>query len=245
MSGFRWNTTLNLGYNRTLLLSLYNGVQQINTFQYTVGSPLNNLYTYKWAGVNPADGRPMYYDAAGNITYSPKTTDQQIIGHNYPTWTGGLSNTFSYKGVSLDFLLQYQYGNSSYLQSLQYLEASGDIAANQTINQLQRWTTPGQITSVPRPYNGGTEPNGYNIQNLSSRFIEDASYIRLKSITLSYTLPRKLTQRIGIPSIGLFVTGSNLLTFTHYRGDDPENTGNNLNAYPNPKSVLGGISIKL
>ncbi len=244
MKGFRWNTTFNLGYNRTKLIELYNGLQQIGTYQYTVGQPLNLIYTYKWAGVNPADGRPMYYDINGNITYSPKTTDQQIIGHQYPTLTGGISNTFSYKGASLDFLFQYQYGNSSYLQSLQYIETSGDIAANQTINQLQRWTTPGQITSVPRPYNGGTEPNGYNIQNLSSRFVEDASYIRLKTVTFNYMLPKTLTQSIGIPSLSLFVSGLNLVTFTHYRGDDPENTGNNLNNYPNPKTISGGLKAR-
>jgi len=242
--GFRWNTTFNLGYNRTLLLSLYNGVQQINSFSYTVGQPLNLIYTYKWAGVNPADGRAMYYDANHNLIYSPKTTDQGIVAHQYPTFTGGFSNTFSYKGVTLDALFQYQYGNSSYLQAQQYIETSGDVAANQTANQLQRWTTPGQITSVPRPYNGGTEPGAANVQTLSTRYVSDASYIRLKSIGLTYTLPKSISQNIGIPSLSLFAQGLNLITITHYRGDDPENTGNNLNFYPNPKTFTAGIKAK-
>lgn len=242
--GFRWNTTFNLGYNRTLLLSLYNGVQQISSFQYTVGQPLNLIYTQKWAGVNPADGRGMYYGADGNLTYNPKTTDQGIVAHQYPSFTGGFSNNFSYKGLMLDALFQYQYGNSSYLQAQQYIETSGDVAANQTVNQLMRWTTPGQITAVPRAYNGGTEPGAANVQTLSTRYVSNGSYIRLKEIGLTYTIPKSWSQTIGVPSLSVFAQGLNLVTITNYRGDDPENTGNNLNFYPNPKTFTAGIKAK-
>lgn len=242
--GFRWSTNFNISFNRTKLLSLVNGQTQTGTFTYTVGQPLNNIYTYKWAGVNPADGRPMYYDAAGNITYSPKTSDQAIIGNTNPKFFGGFSNNISYKGVTLDFLFQYQYGNKSYLQSQQYIEQSGSLASNQTVNQLDRWTTPGQITWVPRPYSNLTEPGGFNSQNLSSRYVEDASYIRLKTVTLTYGLPKTFLSKYGFSSLSVFGQGLNMVTFTHYRGDDPENTGNNLNFYPNPRTLTVGINAK-
>lgn len=206
--------------------------------------PLYQIYTIKWAGVNPADGRGMYYDKNGNITYNPTNADRYYVGDQNPDFFGGLTNTLSYKGVTLDFLFQYQYGNSSYLQSAQYLEMAGGIANNQVVSQLQRWTTPGQITSVPRPFQGMIEPGGLSLQTLSSRFVEKASYIRLKTVTLSYRLPENVTRKIGIPNVSLMLQGLNLLTFTNYRGDDPENNGNNLNFYPNPRVISGGLSVQ-
>ncbi len=243
-NGFRWTTNFNIAFVRNKLLSLVNGQTQINTFQYVVGGPLNNIYTYAWAGVNPADGRAMYYDANNNITYSPRATDQRIIGNQNPKFYGGFSNTFSYKGLSLDFLFQYQYGNSSYLQTAQYIETSGSVASNQNVNQLVRWTTPGQITWVQRPYSNLAEPGGLSVQTLSSKYVEKASYIRMKQVNLTYSLPQSLLRQIKIPSISLFLQAYNLFTITHYRGDDPENSGNNLNFYPNPRTLTGGINVK-
>lgn len=161
-----------------------------------------------------------------------------------PDFFGGLTNTFTYKGITVDFLFQYQYGNSSFLQSSQYLEQAGGIANNQLVSQLDRWTTPGQLTAVPRSFQGLVEPGGLSTLNFSSRFVEKASYIRLKQANISYRLPESITQKIKIPSITFSLQGLNLLTFTNYRGDDPENAGNNLNFYPNPRTISGGISIQ-
>ncbi|MFB9865343.1 SusC/RagA family TonB-linked outer membrane protein [Rufibacter immobilis] len=241
--GFTWSTGFNISFLRTELLELNAGRTTLNTNTFEVGRALNLIYTYAWAGVNPADGRPMFYDKNGNITYSPKTDDRRVVGDQNPAYFGGLSNTFSYKGLSLDVLFQYQYGNESYLQAGQVLEYSGSSTDNQVRSQLQRWTTPGQITSVPRPYYDGAEPGGYDPTNLSSRFVETASYIRLKQITLNYKLPATLVQRARFGGASVFVQALNLATITNYRGDDPENTGNNLNAYPNPRTITGGITL--
>ncbi|GAB2690183.1 SusC/RagA family TonB-linked outer membrane protein [Mucilaginibacter koreensis] len=243
-NGFRWSTNFNIAFNRNKLLSLVNGQTQTGTYTYTVGRGFPAIYTYQWAGVNPADGRQMFYDANGNITYSPKTADQRIVGNQVPKFYGGFDNTFSYKGLSLDLLFQYQYGNYSYLQSAQYIEQSGSIASNQLESQLQRWTAPGQITSVPQAYYTATAPGGLSYQTLSSRFVERSSYIRLKQVTLNYTLPRTLFGNVKMPAISVFFQGLNLATITNYRGDDPENTGNNLNFYPNPRTYTGGINVK-
>lgn len=248
-NGFRWSTTFNIALTKNKVVEVNSGADRNGT-NTIVGQPSDALWTFKYAGVNPADGRPMYYDKNNNITYNPVANDKgngddRIIGFNNPTSYGGFGNTFSYKGLTLDVLFQYQYGNSSYLQSAQLLEASGDGANNQVKSQLQRWTTPGQLTSVPRPYDNFFEPGGANPANMSSRYIQKASYIRLKQVTLNYKLPVSLTSKIGVPGISVFVQGLNLATITNYRGEDPENTGNNLNAYPNPKTFAAGLTFDL
>jgi TonB-linked SusC/RagA family outer membrane protein len=243
VKGFKWTSSFNLGYNRTKLLSLYNDVQQINTFQYVVGQPLNLIFGPKWAGVNPSDGRGQYYDINGNITYNPKTADQFILGHVNPNVIGGFTNTLSYKGVTLDFLLQYQYGNSSVLQAQLNSYENLSNADNKTVNILQRWTTPGQVTSIPSAYNG-TQPLAASQGSFSSRGVDVASYIRLKSASLSYGLPKSVTKQLGMSGLSVFVQGINLLTYTHYRGDDPENTGTNLNFFPNQRTITAGIKAK-
>jgi TonB-linked SusC/RagA family outer membrane protein len=241
---FRWTTNFNIAFNRNKLLKLNNGLTNIQDFVYTVGMPLSQIYTFKYAGVNPADGRAMFYDIKNNITYNPTNADRFFIGDQNPDFYGGFTNTLSYKGFSLDFLFQYEYGKSAFIQAGQYIEQAGGIANNQLVSQLDRWTTPGQITAVPRPYEGRVEPGSANTLNFSSRFVEKASYIRLKQANLSYRIPEKITQKVKIPSVTLSLQGLNLLTFTNYRGDDPENTGQNLNFYPNPRTISGGISVQ-
>ena len=241
---FKWTTNFNIGFVKNKLLSLSNGETRIGN-TYIVGQPLNLIYTYKYAGVNAADGRAFYYDKNNNLTYNPKTDDQRIVGDTNPSFFGGLGNTFTYRGISLDALFQYQYGNESTLGIQQSIETSGSTVRNQDINQLQRWTTPGQITSVPRPYEGNAEPGTVSNTIFSSRYVETASYIRLKQVNLSYKLPLSVAQRLKVNGLSVFLQATNLATFTNYRGDDPENTGNNLNFYPNPRTFTGGIILDL
>jgi TonB-linked SusC/RagA family outer membrane protein len=244
-NGFRWSTSFNVAWTKNELKALNNGATRIGN-TYIVGKPTNILYSFRYAGVNPADGRPMFYDVNNNITYLPlANTDDTILGYGNPDFYGGLTNTLDFKGFTLDFMFQYQYGNSSYLQTAQILEASGMAGENQLTSQLGRWTTPGQITSIPRAYDGYTEPGGFDPTNVSSRYVQKASYIRLKQVTLNYKLPTTITSKIGVPGISVFVQGLNLGTITNYRGEDPENVGNNLNAYPNPRTFAGGITVNL
>ena len=131
------------------------------------------------------------------------------------------------------------------LQAQQVLEYAGAGEENQTRNQLDRWTRPGQITSVPKPIDGGIEIGGYDPTNLTSRFIQTASYIRLKQVTLSYQLPSAIISRAKMSNVSVFVQAINLATFTNFRGDDPENAiGNNLNQYPNPRQITAGVTIE-
>lgn len=242
--GFKWVTRFNISLQKNEITNLGPGVSRIGN-SYIVGKPLGMLYTYKWAGVNPADGRPMYYDAKNQLTYIPVAADQRYMGSSIPSHYGGISNSFTYKGLSLEVFFQYQYGNETYLQAAQVLEASGSFEDNQLRSQLKRWTTPGQITGVPRPYSDGAEPGGYDPSNLSSRYIQTASYIRLKQVTLSYQLPSSIVSKTRMSNINVFVQGINLATFTNFRGDDPENAiTNNLNQYPNPRQLTAGVTLE-
>ena len=245
VSGFKWVSSFNIGLQRNEITDLGPGVDRIGN-TYIVGKPLNMLYTYDWAGVNPADGRPLYYKANGDLTYSPLTADQRYMGSSIPSHFGGFTNTLSYKGLTLEIFFQYQYGNETYLQAQQYLEAYGFGDENNTVNQLARWTTPGQITDVPKPFGGsGTEIGGLSPRQLSDRFIQTASYVRLKQLTLSYSLPSSIVSKAKMSGVNLFVQGLNLVTWTNFRGDDPENAiGNNLNQYPNPRQVTAGVTIE-
>lgn len=242
--GFKWVSSFNIGLQRNEIISLGEGVDRIGN-TYIVGKPLGMLYTYSWAGVNPADGRPMFYDAKGQLTYNVVAADQQYQGSTIPSHYGGFTNNLSYKGLSFEFFFQYQYGNESLLQAAQVLEYAGSGEENQTRNQLRRWTAPGQVTDVPRPYANGAEPGGYDPTNLSSRFIQTASYIRLKQVTLSYQLPSKIVTKAKLSGVNVFVQAINLATFTNFRGDDPENAiGNNLNQYPNPRTITAGLTVE-
>ncbi|HVE60353.1 MAG TPA: hypothetical protein VNA26_00945, partial [Chitinophagaceae bacterium] len=154
--GLKWTSSFNIAFQKNKILELYDGLDALpNDAAIRVGSPLGSFYTSRWAGVNPANGRGMWYDKDGNITYNPASADRKLIGDIYPSHFGGWNNTLSYKGFSLDAFFQYEYGR---------IRADGQFQqmmrmAGATVNTLQygydnRWQKPGDITDVPRAFNG-------------------------------------------------------------------------------------------
>ena len=250
-NGFKWTTDFNIAFNRNKLVELPGGQTILaGDYTYTVGLPIGQFYTYNSAGVNPADGRAMYYDGNGNITYTVNAnTDRAYWGDRNPRFIGGLGNTFSFKGLTLSAFFQFNYGNYALNSDRTFFERSGSTAdRNQYTDNLRRWTTPGQITDIPKPYLGGTViVSGITASSqyaTSNRFVEDASYIRLKNVTLSYDLPKSLLNKAKIRSVKLYVQGVNLATITKYRGIDPETllTGD-FGTYPQFKNYTAGINV--
>ena len=252
-SGFKWSSDFNISFQRNKVLELIGGQDRIGT-SYFVGKPIDIIYTYGWAGVNPADGRPMWYDVNGHYTYNlVAATDQKIQGTRYPKFFGGFNNTVSYKNLSLDFLFQYQYGNKSFVSIFQNIWNSGYSDDNQIASQLtEQWLAPGQITAVPRalrqtPHLNNSGGLSNAITTGSTRYLYDSSYIRLKNITLSYNLPASIASKVKLRNIRVFATGINVLTFTKYPGLDPEvpiglnEIGNN----PQARTYTGGLQIGL
>jgi TonB-linked SusC/RagA family outer membrane protein len=251
-NGFKWTTDGNISFNQNRITELPDNQTILGgNYAYTLGKAINQFYTYRSAGVNPADGRPMWYDGNGNITYLLNAaTDRRYIGDQNPKYIGGLGNTFSYKGVSVTGFFQFSLGNYAYNSDRTFFERSGStVDRNQYTDNLRRWTTPGQITDIPKPYFGGTVNNvgGITMSSsyaLSDRFIEDASYIRLKNVSISYDIPKSLLNRVKLRSVRVYAQGINLVTITKYRGIDPETLlSGDFGTYPQAKNYTLGINV--
>lgn len=242
---FRWTTAFNISIFRNELLELYEGLDRLGN-DLIVGKPIDFYYAYEYAGVNPANGAPMYYDEHGEYTYLVTDDDLKYIGSALPWNYGGLSNTFYYGPVSLEVFFQYQYGNLAFNQDLYNLSQAGSLGQdNQTVDQIYFWRQPGDITNVPKPYEGGRIPGHSGYQQFSTKQISDGSYIRLKQITLNYNLPMKLLSKAKIEEARFFLQGINLWTYTKYNGLDPEvnSIGNTYGTYPNSKQITAGINV--
>ena len=140
-----------------------------------------------------------------------------VAGNPFAEWIGGLTNTFKYKNFDFNFTFQGEWGASIYNGGGRFQSTNGDFFDNQTTDQLRRWQNPGDITDVPeaRLFGGNGTAN-------STRYLQEADFIRLRNVTLGYTLPGQVTEKIGFTSVRFYVTGFNLLTITDYEGYDPE-----------------------
>jgi TonB-linked SusC/RagA family outer membrane protein len=239
---FTWNVNFNFSANRNKVLELYQD-QPIHDIgragsSIAVGEPVSFFYGFNVLAVNPDNGNLIYEDVSkdGKIT----DLDRVKIGSPHPDFYGGIGSSLSYKCLNLSFLFSYSYGNDIFNSARIYTETISQ--SNQTTAILRRWQNPGDITDVPKA-------SVYN-QRISSRFVEDGSFIRLKNIRLSYELQAALISKVGLKRLELFVAGKNLFTFTRYSGIDPEVNYNGLNAIalgtdfftcPQSKSLLIGL----
>ena len=210
-------------------------------------------------GVDPANGDALYEvinaDGTRTSTNDYNAATLQKIGDPNPDYIAGITNNFSYKGFDLSFLFQGVFGNNTYNGGGKFMSANGDFFDNQTRDQLRRWRNPGDITDVPEARLGGGNGVGE-----SSRYMDDGTYIRLRTITLGYNLPASVLSKVKFTKARIYVSGQNLLTFTDYKGWDPEvnsdtysvnangtpnNTNQGIDFYsaPQAKTVTVGINI--
>jgi TonB-dependent starch-binding outer membrane protein SusC len=244
---FTWSIDANFTYNKNTVTSLPEG--QDNILQpdgisvLKTGKPANTLYLVKYAGVDPANGDPLYFKKDGKtITNAYSPDDNIYLGTSDAPYFGGLTNTFNYKGIELQVFWVYSIGNEIYNNDRFNVEYPAYIASSLSRDLLREWRNPGDITDIPR-----SDPSVYFLQN-TTRFVESGSFMRLRNVQLSYILPKIVLQKIKINSLRVFVQGQNLYTYTKYRGFDPEipPNGGTLNAgaqYPTLKTVTAGINI--
>ena len=249
---FKWSTDFNISFNRNKLTKLglnkvYYYAEMYETRENAIilkeGLPLGTFFGYISEGVNPETGDIVYRDLNDNGVIDPG--DRTTIGCAQPDFIYGMTNTFSYKGFSLSVFLQGSQGNDIFNASRIDMEGMIDFR-NQSTAVLDRWKRPGMITDIPRV--GNVE----NIHN-STRFVEDGSYLRLKTITLSYDFQPKWLKKISLSKLQAYVTGQNLLTFTNYKGYDPEVNaygsdavaqGVDYGTYPQSKAVIFGLNVE-
>ncbi len=251
---FKWNTSFNIATNKNKITNLDGQVIQGSYLNYArEGQPLGVFYGRQFAGADPQNGDALYYivnaDGTKTTTNQYNAATQVVLGNPNPKWIGGITNTFSYKGLELSVLFQGVQGNMIYNGGGQYMSASGSNGFdNQTKDQLNAWKKPGDITNVPQ-----ARLFSANGVNDSDRYLSDGSYLRLKNITFGYTLPSNLVSKIKMDKIRVYVSSQNLLTFTKYKGWDPEvnadsfasniNQGIDFYSAPQPKTIIMGINI--
>jgi TonB-linked SusC/RagA family outer membrane protein len=250
---FTWTTDLNFSINKNKVTSLGNSLTSINfggiyerddAIRVEVGKPLGAFYGYQFTGVNPQTGNAEYADLNGNG--SVDAGDRTYIGNAQPKFTYGITNNLSYGPVALSLFFQGVQGNDIFNASRIDLEGLYDTK-NQLTTVLDRWTTPGQVTNIPRAVQGNTDNS-----RTSSRYVEDGSYLRLKTATLSYNFGEVSLSKWKMSKVTVFATGYNLLTFTKYNGFDPEvqqyegnspSMGIDYGTYPQSRTFLFGVNV--
>ena len=258
---FSWSTSFNFSVNKNKILELADGQELIDLggsdFMNVimVGQPLGVFYGAEYAGVDPDNGDGLFYvnetEGSDETTTDFNLANYVVIGDPNPDFISGITNNFAYKNISLDVTLQSVYGNDVNLQGDYWMSSNASQYDNQTIDQLDAWQNPGDETDIPENrllFANGTESR-------SSRYLSDASYLRVKTVTLSFTFPKRLTEKMNMSSLRLYTSAYNLFTFTNYTGWDPEVSTDSFtdNVYygidfysaPQPKTVVFGVSIAL
>ena len=256
----KWTTNINIARNKNRVLKLDGEQKEILSTSsrfanaVIIGQPLGVFYGVKYAGVDPTNGDPIYYNPDNKTTTNVyDDAGKFIIGDPNPDWIGGINNTVSYKGLELSVLFQGVFGNQVQDGGGGFMSASGDWFDNQTRDQLKRWQNPGDITDVPQARLNRW--GDFDSPQMSTRYVYDASYVRLKNLTLAYNLPTSVANKLKITNARFYVSGVNLYTFTKYPGWDPEvntdyrsgnvNQGSDFYAAPQIKSIVVGLTIGL
>ncbi|PSL45417.1 TonB-linked SusC/RagA family outer membrane protein [Chitinophaga niastensis] len=257
---FTWTTDLNLSFNKSKITELYNGQDIIYSASiYRVGLPRNENYLYQSAGVNPANGNPLFIKANGQMVqgnipnttyynYDPKSpgdlstptslvsTDRKPSGTFTPTFFGSVNNMFTYKNFDLTLYFVFSGGNKI---------LNGDRAGfltdnsfeNTSVEILNRWTTPGQITNVPRLYSGGSA-----FHTASTAYLESGAFIRAQQLKLGYSFPSYMIHHIGLNKVHLYAAADNAFLITKYKGLDPELSGG---SNPKARTITIGLNVGL
>jgi len=210
---FDWNVNFNLALNKNRITALYQNKDLTSgAFVRSVGYDYQTFFTRLWAGVDPANGDPLWYTDETKKTTTNNSNLAKLVkfGTATPKFFGGFSNTFSYKGFALD--VQFNYSGGHYqrdaLGSL-YLSDGASAARNKVKKQLDRWQKPGDITDVPKYIVNGNKSSNAN----STRYLYKADNVRLRNIQLAYTFPSSIAQRLKISGLTFYTRGTNLFTW--------------------------------
>jgi TonB-linked SusC/RagA family outer membrane protein len=281
---FSWNTSFNIAFNRNKITDLleFNGISDrviapndIGDAEgpyglFRIGEPTGNFYGYKWLGIwgtpeytdipaewgaNVKPGDVVFEDVNDNFRYG-RIDDHQLIGNALPLHTGGFTNNFAYKGVDLNIVMNWSYGNDIYNMSRAVMESMASLR-NQLATTADRWSPNNTNATIPRAFQGANSASGAANNDANSSFVEDGSFLRVRNVTLGYNLPETLTDKIALSNARIYVSAQNLFTFTNYTGLDPENQnlgasqggipslGIDFLTQPQPRVFMVGVNVGL
>lgn len=239
---FNWSVNANVSYNRNRIVELYNGVTEYEpantSTKLVVGDQLGQFFLNRFYGVNPANGDALWLTRDGEITTELRDSDKVLTGKSsIAPWQGGFGTSLSWKGLSLS--AQFSWVGERYMiNNDRYFDESNGrfMSYNQSRRLLDRWREPGDVTDIPR--------HGVYTE-FDSRLLEDASFLRLKNVTLSYSLPSGLLEKTHFfRGLRVYAQGQNLLTWTGFSGLDPEGSSNVYQAaYPMSRQFTFGVDV--
>lgn len=239
---FFWSVSGNINYNQNEITKLFNGLDEYilpdTGLKMKVGKPWGEYYYVKWAGVDPRDGYNMWYDKSGNLTKKYSEDDAVFVGkQQYAPWSGGFGTRLGWKGISISADFSFMLGQHM-LNNERFFTENPAFAGsnNQTTEMLTMWQKPGDVTKIATP----DSPMQFD-----THLLENASFMRMKNLTVGYTFPVELTRKTGVISNArIYFVGRNLLTVTKYKGYDPEVDSNiQLGNYPNTKQYSFGVEL--
>ncbi|RKO70768.1 SusC/RagA family TonB-linked outer membrane protein [Sphingobacterium puteale] len=247
---FSWNTAFNLSLPRNRLVAFPGLETSSYATRYMIGKPLNAIYAFRYTGVNPETGLFEFSGAGGELTSNPQRpsgisfNDFNYIGTTDPAYFGGLQNTLTYKNFQLDLFVEFKKQTGS-----NYLKQVYNGAVGQEYNlpaaMLDRWQRPGDRAEFQRyttTFGSDVFKAGQSYA-LSDAVYSDASYIRFKTLNVSYTLDKKITEALRVKVLRIYGSAQNLFTITNYLGNDPETQG--LYTVPVLKSFVIGLQLSL
>jgi len=260
---FQWNTDVNVSFNHNKIVKMNDGVPLFTGFEafltklqiLSEGHPVNSFYGYVMNGLFQNQSEVDNYatqvengTAPGDVKFRDLNNDGVInaedrtyIGNPFPEWTFSMNNNFNYKNIDLQIFLQGVAGNDIYNANRIWQEGMS-VPQNQIAKVKDRWTGEGTSNSIPRAIYGDPNQNARH----STRFVEDGSYLRIKNVTLGYTLPKEVTQKFHTDMLRIYLSCQNLYTFTKYSGMDPEvgTGGVDGGTYPVTRTVSFGLNVQ-
>ncbi|MBQ7942083.1 MAG: TonB-dependent receptor [Muribaculaceae bacterium] len=241
--GIDWSVSANVNYNKNEITELFNGQDEYviaNTgLKLQVGKPYGEFFYTRWVGVDPNDGYNVWLDKNGNKTKVFSEDDAVFTGkQRYAPWSGGFGTRASWKGITISADFSFMVGQHL-INNERWFTENPQFASsnNQTTKMFTMWQKKGDITDISTPESP---------MQFDTHLIEDASFLRMKNVTVSYNLPQNIIRKTGfIEGCKVFFIGRNLLTITDYQGYDPEVDSNmQLGNYPNTKQYTFGVELK-
>lgn len=242
---FGWTTKFNLARNTNKILKLYNNNPKVLDIAIReVGQDASTFYLIRWAGVDPRDGGPLWYDNRGNLTKTFNLANRVTVGKASPDFFGGMTNTIRYKSFTLSSLIIYNVGGYAFSRLQRDAESDGRNLAtsNQSTNLLDRWREAGDLSNIPKTVLNENAENGRN----STRFLHKKTHFRLQNISVNCNLPEQFLKRIHLTRASVYLQADNVGFWTPYSTPSDRNDfRTSFSPYPQPLVMSLGLNVSL